>query len=170
MHRHRDRWTRGPWPPPFWWERHSMCAPPLFMAIQEFQFKLRSHMYMYRKVWTVYMSDKIWFLRKERSEAAGRSIDCSYRPVVSPIFTLNRRHKFARSIALSKHTFSKPQVRLPAIFRLSFWHLYNDGNWPLVFLPSDHAVTHTHTEIGTSPEQPTFIFVPTPVWGCVLMP
>ena len=129
----------------------SMCGPPLFKATQVFQFKLRSHMFMYWKVWTMYMSDKIWFLKKEGSEAAYRSTDCSYWTIVSPVFTVNLRHKFAWSIALSKCTCSKSQIRHQTTFRLSFWHLYNDGNWPLGFLPLHYAARHTHTEIGTSP-------------------
>ena len=108
-------------------------------------------MYMHWKIWTVHMTNEIWFLKRECSEATDRFIDCSYWIVVNPIFTLNLRHKFAQWIALSKRTFSKSQN-----FRLSFWHQYNDGNWSLGFLPLDHAVKHTHTEIGTSPGPPDF--------------
>ena len=88
-------------------------------------------MYMHWKIWTVYMTDKVWFLRRESSEATDRSVDCSYRPVVNPIFTLDLRRKFAWLIALSKRIFGKSQIRLRTTFRLSFWHLYYDGNWLL---------------------------------------
>ena len=81
------------------------------------------------------MTAKISFLR-EGSKAADRSIDYSYRPVVSPIFTLNLRHKFTRSIALRKRTFSKSQIRLRTTFTLSFWHLYNDGPPAFIALPT----------------------------------
>ena len=132
-----------------------MCGPQLFKAIQVFQFKLRSHMYKCLRAWTVHMTDKIWFLRRGGSEVADRSIDCSYWPVASPIFTLNLPYKFAQPFALSKQTFSKSKIRLRT-FRLSFLRLYNDDNWPLGFLPLDQAVRHTHTEIGTSSPLPHF--------------
>ena len=48
------------------------------------------------------MSDKISFLGREGSDAADRSTESYYRPIVRPIFTLNLRYKFAQSIALSK--------------------------------------------------------------------
>ena len=144
----------------------AVCVlPPLFKATQMFQFKLRSHMYMYWKVWTVYMTDKIWFLRREDSEAADRSIDCSYRPVVSSIFTLNLRHKFARSIALSKRTFIKSHIWLRTTdsgYRFWTWIMTATGHW--AFYPWT-TLSHTPIEIGTSLE-PITLVVPTPVDKC----
>ena len=78
-------------------------------------------MYMYWKVWTEHMTDKIWFLRKKGSEATDRSVNCSYWPVGSPVFILNLRDEFAQSIAnerASKRTFSKSQIRHRTTFRL----------------------------------------------------
>ena len=131
-----------------------MCGSPLFKATQVSQFKLRSHMYMYWKFWSVYLSHKIWFRRREGSEAADRSLDCSYWPVVSSIFSLDLRHKLARSIVLSKRTFSKSRIRLWTTFRLSFWHLYNDVNWPLGFLPFDLRRTDTSESVYMENSQP----------------
>ena len=70
---------------------------------------------------------------------------------------MNLRHKFARSVALSKQTFRKSLIRYRTTFRLLFRRLYNDGNWPFGFLPLDHAVRHTHTEIGTSSSPPVLL-------------
>ena len=126
-------------------------GPPLFKAVQVSQFKLRSHMYMYWKVWTVYITDIIWLLSREDGEAADWFIDCFYRLAISPIFTLDLRHKFARSIALSKWTFRKSQIR-PNFEQHSgyrFGTCSNDYNWSLEFLPLDRAIRHTYTEIGT---------------------
>ena len=148
--------------PPFLVGEQSMCSPPNFLW-QVFQFKLRSHMSMYWKVSTVYMTDKIWFLRREGNKASDSSIDCSYRPAVSCIFTLNHCHKFTWSYALSEWTFSEWQVWLWITFCSLFWHLYNDSNWPLGFLPLNHAARHTHTEIGTTPGPPFFCH--SDAWG-----
>ena len=91
------------------------------------------------------MTDKIWLLKREGSEAADCSTDCSYRPIASPIFTLNLRHKFARWIALSKRTFCKSQIRLPATFRLSFWHLFKWRQLAIgVFTLGQYCQTHPY--------------------------
>ena len=44
-----------------------------------------------------------------------------------------------------------------------FWHLHNEDNWALEFLPLEHTVRHANTKTG--PCRPsTFIVFPPPLW------
>ena len=122
---------------------------------------------MYWKVWIVYMTDKIWFLRRGGSEATHRSIDCSYWLVVGPIFTLNMRHKFPNQLhwvnkPLATHKFDFKQH---SSYRFGTCIMMVTGHWD--FSPWTTLSDTPIQRLEPQRSPPPFIVVPTPVSALV---